>query len=338
MEQRLRKYLKSRKTVQISLTELQSIFPGETDYFQFAELIKRMEAEGVLRPVKKHHTNNKPIPLYHTYRINRGVFKDELLDHIQVKVLQVHESIKLQAYYSLSQQVWEKDFPYIQKIDQYIQRNGFPEKEASAPERSYEILGDEKWIDFKGGKALLSRIGLWDKLKITYNVDPLMMAVNLKGIHQVEHFHLVVENKATFHDCLESLKMSPLTALVYGAGWKIVSNLVLLPKQLSLENGENQILYFGDLDYEGISIWYMLQEKEVIPPAVPFYKALLGKPATYGKESQRKNPKALEHFITYFSQEEGDRIKSLLASGCYYPQEGLNREEIKSIWRHVHGG
>jgi len=91
-------------------------------------------------------------------------------------------------------------------------------KEGSAPERSYELLGDEKWIDFKGGKALLQRIRLWDKLKINYNVDPLMVAVNSGILWKSAHCHLVVENKATFHDCLESLNISPLTALLYGAG------------------------------------------------------------------------------------------------------------------------
>lgn len=333
MDKVLRTYLQSRKSVQISLSELQSIFPGETDYSDFANLIKQFEAENILKPVKKHNTNNKSIPLYHTYRINKSYFKDRLLDHIQSTILKVHESLNLQTYFSLDEKTWKKDLPFIKKIDQYIKGKGFPKNEASAPERSYEMIGDEKWIDLKGGKALLQRIGIWDKLKITYNVDPLMAAINPKMINQSEHLHLVVENKATFYDCLESLEDTSFTSLIYGAGWKIVCNIAMLDKQLGIEGSKSKIYYFGDLDYEGISIWYMLREKDNINLAVPFYQALLSKVPTPGKVNQRKNSEALEQFISCFSKEEEKRIETLLESGCYYPQEGLSKAQIKKVWR-----
>ena len=36
----------------------------------------------------------------------------------------------------------------------------------TAPERSYEITGDEKWIDENGGREILERVKLLEKLKI----------------------------------------------------------------------------------------------------------------------------------------------------------------------------
>lgn len=311
------------------------MFPGDTAYGSLAALIKNYEAEGILKPVKSHRTNGKNPPLYNTYRINKAHFKDQLLDHIQATRLKVHRGINLQGYFSLDERAWEKDLPFITAIDAYIKKDGLPAKEASAPERSYEILGDEKWIDFKGGKALLQRIGLWDELRITYNADPLMVAVNPKMINQAEHRHLVVENKATFYDCLEHLKETGFTSLVYGAGWKAVSNLGLLPKQLGLDSVKNQVYYFGDLDYEGISIWHFLKDRIDVILAVPFYQALLTKTKTLGKENQRKNLEALEQFKNCFLKEEGQKIKSLLEAGFYYPQEGLSKEQIKEAWGQI---
>lgn len=328
-------YLKARKNIQVSLSELQSLFPGDTDYISLANLILDYEEKEILKPVKSHKTNKKNPPLYNSYRINKSYFKDQLVDHIQAKTLKIHKNINLQAYFSLDEKTWRRDLPFIVMIDKYIKEKGLPENEASAPERSYEIVGDEKWIDFKGGRTLLQRIDIWSKLRITYNADPLMIAINPKMINQIEQRHLIVENKATFYDCLGNLKDTTFSSLVYGAGWKIVSNINLLYKQLGLEDGKNRIYYFGDLDYEGISIWYNLNDKGYLYLAVPFYQALLTKEETSGKENQRRNPEALQKFIRCFPKEEGQKIGTLVETGYYYPQEGLSKDEIREAWRKI---
>lgn len=330
-------YLKSRKNKEVPLTELEGLFSGNTDYNSFASVVQLLEEKNILKPVKSHKTNNKIIPLYNTYRINKSYFKDQLLDQIQTFKFKANNNINLQSYFSLNEGEWKKDFPYIQILDNYIKEKNFPSSEASAPERSYEIVGDEKWIDEKGGKALLQRLDIWDKLKISYNVEPLMIAINPKNIKNSAHNHIIVENKATFYDFLSSLEETNFTSLVYGAGWKIVSNISMLEKQLGIKAKEHKLFYFGDLDYEGISIWNTLNEKIAVIPAVEFYKALLIKPATQGKKNQRENSKAVDRFTAYFSKKEKDKIEELLKERYYYPQEGLNKDEIKEIWGKLNG-
>lgn len=326
-------YLKSYKNKEVSLIELESLFSGDTDYNSFANIVKLFEGNNILKPVKTHRTNNKPIPLYNTYRINKSYFKDQLLDQIQTFKLKANKNIDLQKYFTLGEKEWIKDLPYIRIIDNYIKENGLPNSDASAPERSYEIVGDEKWIDEKRGKALLQRLNLWDKLKISYNLDPLMIAINPNNVNRPTHIHMVVENKATFYDFLDGIGDTQFTSLVYGAGWKIVGNITMLEKQLGLTNSHHKLFYFGDLDYEGISIWNTLNEKINITPAVDFYIALIMKNATQGKENQRENREAVNTFASYFQELEGKKIKELLKDRYYYPQEGLSRSEIGEIWR-----
>lgn len=337
LDKKIVSYLKSRKNIEIPLIEIEKLFTGDISYGDFAKTIKSLEENNILIPVKSHKTNNKSIPLYNTYRINKSYFKDKLINQIQTFKLKADENINLQSYFSLSEHEWNRDLQYIKLIDAYVKERGFPNNEAPPPERSYEIMGDEKWIDEKGGKALLERLGIWNKLKISRNVDPLMFAINPKNINNPTNKHIIIENKSTFYDFLSSLDQTCFTSLIYGSGWKIVSNIIMLEKQLGLKNKKHKLFYFGDIDYEGISIWNTLNEKRHIIPAVTFYSKLLEKPAAQGKENQKENVGALENFIDYFSNEEGNKIKMLLKQRYYYPQEGLGKDEIGEIWRKFDG-
>lgn len=332
MEDKIISFLKSQKNKMISLTELQKIFPGDTDYESLAKQIILLEDEGILTGVKSHKTNNKSISLYNTYRINKSHFKDKLIDEIQSYKLKFNQNINLNIYFSLNEKEWKKDLKYIKLIDDYIKRNGLADRESSSQEMSYKLIGDEKWIDEAGGKTLLNRIDMWDKLKISYNMDPLMLAINPVSIDNTIHLHMIVENKATFYDFLYSLPRTNFTSLVYGSGWKIISNISMLEKQLGLEDKENIIYYFGDLDHEGISIWNRLNDERQIYLAVDFYKAFLKNTAERGKFTQNKNIKALENFKKYFDDQDKIKIEEILKDECYYPQESLNKDEIEIIW------
>ncbi|WP_350344032.1 Wadjet anti-phage system protein JetD domain-containing protein [Proteinivorax tanatarense] len=330
MREKIISHLKSSKKTTVKLNELQGLFSGDVSYNEFTHVIQSLEQKGLLKPVKSHNTNNKKIPLYNTYRINKLAFKDQLVDDIQKFKLSSHPLIDLSYYFSSSESQWQKDLPFIKLVDNYLRYSGVPHKEASAAERSYQITGDEKWIDFKGGKSLLNRIAVYDKLRIAYNADPLMVAVNPKNFTS-PYIHLIVENKATFYDFQHFMEESFLTSLIYGSGWKIIGNINLLQKQLSLPDKGHRFYYFGDLDWEGLSIWSGVFEKQKVLPAAGFYQMLLTKPATSGKKNQKRNKEALEKFTKHFNENEAEKIKKLLAGGYYYPQEGLGRDEIAKV-------
>lgn len=336
MEEKLIEYLKNRKNLKINLLELQNIFSGEVDYINFAKVIKLLEEKEILIPINKNGMNKKAIPLYNSYKIKKIYFKSQLANKIESLILILNENIKLESYYSYSEEELDKDIFWIKKVSEYLNLNGFPLEGASSEERSYALVEDEKWIEYKGGKKILSNIEILDKMKIIYNVEPLMLAINKRLYREnINHKHLVVENKATFYDLLEDIENSPFTSLVFGSGWKIVGNINLLDKQLGLKNLRNDVYYFGDLDNEGISIWYSLKEKKEINLATEYYSELIKKKLTKGKENQYKNETAISEFLKYFSDLEGEEILKLLKNGCYYPQESLSQKELSKIWRNL---
>ncbi len=330
MKNRLILYLKTYKKSTITLSELESLFSGEVTYKEIAGSIKKLIEEDILTEKNPKNKNGKEISLAYKFGINKFNLNKEHIQEIQKVALQISNGIDLQNYYKLSDKVWNRDMPYIYKVNDYI-KNGFLETEfKTVQEVSFDISGDEKWIDEKGGKKLLENINLWDKLRILHSNDPLMMAVNPGEFNRRTYAHLIVENKATFLALMDALKETTFTSLIFGSGWKIVSNIVLLEKQLNIK-GEHVLYYFGDLDYEGVSIWNSLNEKRGAILAVNFYSAMLKKNRSKGKENQQKNTNALNNFLECFKSEEKNSIKNILENGSYLPQEALNKGNYSAI-------
>ncbi|WP_273129381.1 Wadjet anti-phage system protein JetD domain-containing protein [Bacillus weihaiensis] len=335
MKSKIISILEQVKGSMITLSELESVATTLDTYDDFSATIHTLLDEGYMTPVKSHGTNWMGLP--NSFRIQKGKVKQSLIEEIQAIQFKVHPTIELRPYFSSSKKKWKEDKPWIMLIDDYLQENGLPTSFTNSSERSYEVMKDEKWIDEKGGKALLDKINLYDKLKITKTPDPLMFAINPNNLLMNDrvHKHLIVENKATYSGLIESLLTTNFTTLIYGSGWKIASSLNQLPNQLGLPDKENQheIYYFGDLDYEGISIYFHLYEKYNVKLARCFYEAMLRKPFYKGKENQTKNEIAVHHFLYEFSQEDQKKILAMFEEHAYYPQEVLTKEELHTIWR-----
>ncbi|OFI06014.1 hypothetical protein CLOACE_13950 [Clostridium acetireducens DSM 10703] len=334
-------YLKSYKKSTIKLGELENLVSGDITYNEFAKSIKRLVNENILIQKNPNNNNGKEISLPYKFGINRYELRKEHVNKIQKYELKISKEIDLQEYFNLNENMWNKDLPYIEKINDYINKKGFPRNYTTAQERSFNIVGDEKWIDEKGGRKILERIKIWEKLNIVNNSDPLMLAINPKKLKtsskqllKITYYHLIVENKATFLELLDVLKDTKFTSLIWGSGWKIVANITMLEKQLGVQ-GEHKIYYFGDLDNEGISIWNSLNEKVNAFLAVEFYRKLINKNYSLGKETQIEDYNALKNFFEFFSDKENEKIKNILNKGGYLPQEALNKNELRDIWRNT---
>lgn len=138
------------------------------------------------------------------------------------------------------------------------------------------------------------------------------------------------------HDRKISVLGMEIGTLIYGAGKGILRSFLDfdLCAEPYMTNGKNRIYYFGDLDYEGIGIYESLAEmvsgRWEILPFVRAYEAMEAKAdGTCGlmnlpdtKEQQNRNIQ--EKFFSYFDGEMVSRMKTVLESGKYIPQEILN--------------
>ena len=153
---------------------------------------------------------------------------------------------------------------------------------------------------------------------------------------------VILENKDTFYsmrrhllggkDELFGMKTG---TLIYGAGKGILKRFQDLDVCMEpyMTDEENEIYYFGDLDYEGIGIYERLaalfREKWEIIPFVRAYERMLKKGHDAGLDSlpetkEQQNQKISGEFFRYFSEESADEMKAVIESGKYIPQEILN--------------
>ncbi|THF75371.1 Wadjet anti-phage system protein JetD domain-containing protein [Cohnella fermenti] len=316
----------------IKLRQLENLFEGEVEYDIFFAAIRQLEMEELLKPIKSHGINHHG--LAHAFRIQKQDLNKPLQEQIRIKQLQIHPLINLSCYFTLSLETWENDQELINRLNRYINEKGLPDKEAFSSERSYELAGDEKWIDEGGGRAFLERVGIYSSLRIVSIPEPLMFAINPSQMASAEHIHLIVENKAVYAALSTCLVESPYTTLIYGSGKSFLSSIMKLEEQLNMPDRTHRLLYFGDLDREGITIWNSLHHRRFAPPCLIFYRALLEKDFTYGKQNQRHNHEAENNFVRFFLAHEQDKVRQMLAKGGYYPQEALKADELREIWRH----
>lgn len=332
IDKKIRDYLQIYNKKTILLEDLEKTCDGQVSYEQFSNIILELINEEVLTKFKNgkiHHQNPR---LHYKYKFHKPKLNKEL--SYQIHTLQKkYMRLNLSTYYHLTMKDWEKDLPYIKQINEYITENAhLPKDEVLHTELSFQLVGNEKWIENGHGREVLERLGLWDNIKIQKHPDPLMMAINTNNLNKKIYFHLIVENKSNYYALLGDLSNSDFTTLIYGQGWKITSNIKQLEKQLPSLKGIHKIFYFGDLDYEGISIWHNLSQVRKIDLALDFYKELIKQKESETSKNQKRNKKAMEVFLNNFNNEK-EIIDQLLKDGKYYPQEAILEEKQREILR-----
>jgi YHS domain-containing protein len=326
----VRRYLKKHKNKTILLSRIESIATDFNTYSDMRDVILLLVEEGILEPVMASGNNGKGMPLYNKYRVVKSKLNAEKNRLINTKMYHVSSELNLEEYLSLPIEVFLEDQEVIDQIDSYIKEHGLPIGKY-LPELSYDLTGDEKWIEKKGGKKILRRLKLYDKVLPQQKSDPLAFGMNKKCINKMHHTHLIIENKTPFLHILKHLDQSNFSTVIYGQGWKITSGLGLFEEQFPL--GEShQFFYFGDIDKAGIAIYEHIRNRYNVKLAKEFYKSIEVKRKYKGKETQHCNQDAINQFI----EELGDTkdhsyIQRMLDDDMYQPQEALSELDLKEI-------
>ncbi len=328
----MREKIVAIKNSYITLDLLEKFAGAGQTYEQFGLEVLELESEGVLVAVKKAGRNNKIPSLAYKYRINRAVLNKDVQQVIESKRFKLHATLNIDEYFHLPKEEWENDYPFIEKINTYIETYGLPISEVPAPERSLALVGDEKWIQEKGGQKVLERLQIWDVLKIIPVSDPLAFIINPNKFNNSQHLHLIVENKTTFDGLSTAIKNTPFTTLIYGQGYKITKSIEYFHKQLPLDDATHSFYYFGDLDWEGIKIWNQLTNKLDVKLAIPFYLACIEKTPTSLKTNQKPSEEATKLFLSFFGRAPREKIIIALENQLYWPQEVLSSQELKQVW------
>lgn len=388
----LTKWKKSR----IELDSLQQQCHG-ISCEDFVVLIRDCMNKGILLPIKSAGSNGSGLPYKFTIAKGRLLSDNVAQINKTVQAGAFSSLLSFSWYYEQPLKVWEAELPYIRLLDAYLKAHQ-QMAPASIQQRSFEIFHDEKWLlehdDFPGhiGLNLKQLFIVTQPDPLMLAINPFRWSRYLSetwlgntsvnkqernseyqgaarlGNHQeckqenkpLERicYHLAVENKAAYYGLLPYLPESPFVSLILGYGWKIAGNLPQLAVQLGQLPVRHRVLYFGDFDAEGISIWYSLMNTGAhslaahadgcqrgssvadsgagssiqVELAVEFYRAMLALSPVRGKGNQQLNQIALEAFGKCFSKDERECWQRILQEGRYYPQEILSSDILGRIF------
>lgn len=182
-------------------------------------------------------------------------------------------------YYLGNMEAYLKDRTFVLLLNDFIKEHNECLKEAASyNERSFEIWGREKLLNREGGIRILKNLGLTpEELNVYDTTEPLAYYSHHKRVPQQI---LILENKDTFYSMRRHLLDNDLMilgkeigTLIYGGRKSIHKSFqdFTLCVEPYLNDKRNEILYFGDLDYEGILIYESLSFN---PPFKHYWKSL----------------------------------------------------------------
>ena len=136
----------------------------------------------------------------------------------------------------------------------------------------------------------------------------------------------------------ETVFGTPFGTLIYGAGKGILRSYqdFSFCVEPYMRAQENQLYYFGDLDYEGIGIYERLAERFARNRLIPFiaaYERMIQKSRVYSELPETKagqNRSIGGYFFSFFSERTVREMTKILESGRYIPQEILNIGDFKT--------
>lgn len=326
----------------ITLEDLKKLYYKyyEQGYGIFAKYIEALREKEILEPVQSSKTNGKKPALFQKYRIlSERKDVDIYMEELKYKICPKLDI----SYYVKHIETYIKEREWVLALNRFlIEQPQQLETVISKNERSFQIWCYEKFLD-KEGKNVLKHLKFpMEQLNIYTASEPLAYFSYEKNIGQNV---LLIENRDTFCTIRRLMLEQgnilfgiPIGTVVYGAGKRMYKSYqdFDLSVEPYVSDRSNTILYFGDMDYEGIGIYEKVYEilstKYEVKLFVNVYKRMLEKAQlciTLPDMKEKQNNNVKDFFFHAFTREEQEKMKSILKDGKYIPQEILHAGDFK---------
>jgi hypothetical protein len=328
----------------IETDDLQRIVK-EPDYNKFYQIVINAVEKGVLEPVKASKTNGMFLPLYNKYKIKKPE------EDMEIYLQQIR---KLSPYLNISGYlenvtIFKKHMAIVSGLSDFLWRDERLLKEPmSINERSFSIWGKEKFL--KENKSIINEIlkfnGLDESYLNFYNTpEPFFEYIHSKELNNAV---LVLENKDTWFTMRRIMQETGkndiygerVDVLLYGEGSKISKPEALqeyIFMMLGNKGSGAKVLYFGDLDLEGIHIFNRVRRANPeldIKPFSEIYRLMLnlarGRNLPLTKDKRELEIDIIE-FEQFLCENSIKDIKSIIETGKYIPQEIVNYQVIMDL-------
>ena len=146
-------------------------------------------------------------------------------------------------------------FSELLQVNDFLRHGGSERVMVPIKERSLQIFGDEKRLDLLHSSALF-RVGRLDLEKhLRCEVIGVPLAWKRGPSSASDQPLIVIENAATWHSyCRWNAERCLFSAVVYGDGNRFADGTRYLCDIFNEIGGPRQVLYFGDLDPQGLVI------------------------------------------------------------------------------------
>lgn len=321
----------------ISLEQLQKESRKEAYQEQYRYICEQIEKQKIIA-VKSSPLNGKTPALHQSYWVleEKPDYKAEL-EELKFKMVPAIRT----DYYLDHPDVYQKEEKWVKLLNRYFMEQGDTKPEpVSLNERSFQIWGREKFLQKEQGKKILTHCGVTlEQLSVYHTTEPLAYYSYSSRVPQTV---LILENKDTFYSMRKSMLRGKsrifgeeIGTVIYGAGKGILRSFedFRFCVEPHINDSGNKILYFGDLDYEGIGIYerleHLFRAEHEIEPFVQAYEKMVRKAEKNGMDflpdtSEKQNRNISGQFFQYFTGGIKEKMKQILLAEKYIPQEIIN--------------
>lgn len=266
----------------ITKPQLEKLLAVTDDEVLFS-VVDALQHESLLEPVLSSHTNgNRIYPIYLKYRITLPAksFETELTE-----ISKLHPSLQTGGMLQSRPEVYQKYRDRFQLLDQYLFVNGTDRIPVSRKERSFEIFGEEKFLDDTNFCRLLEKLGM-GKERLAFYDTPEYCFNDFIPERKAAMTLLICENKdiwfnirrRMFEDNAGSLFGVPIDGVVYGCGNQVSQKNALTAYTAFMGGGKISYLYWGDIDRAGLNIYLSLRKNNPdldVSLFIPAYEEML---------------------------------------------------------------
>ena len=224
-------------------------------------------------------------------------------------------------------------FAELRKLNEFLQQSQEERPVVPIKERSLQIFGDEKRLDTLLGSALFRPP---DRLDVQRDLRCELIGVPLawkRGPAEASARPLIVlENAATWHSyCRWNAEHKLFSGVIYGDGNRFVDGIRYLPDIFSEIGGLRRIVYFGDLDPQGLLIPQEASARAQaagLPPVEPdlwSYGRLLALGEGCGQPWEGEPPSST---LCDWLGDLAEPVRQLFASGHRLAQEHVGWEVL----------
>ncbi len=311
------------------------------NYQEEFDYIKKLIDEGSISPIKASGTNGKKPAMFRAFWISdKEIDYSEYIDELKYKL-----STDINPeFYLQHPEIYAKEREYVIALSKYLEKSANELKiTVSENERSYAIWKKEKFLSGHGQRDTVSAVSVLrhcgisvDKLNVYHTTEPLVYF----SIDKVRPQNiLVLENLDPFYGMRKRLMSGrndilgkKFSTLIYGGGKRVnafFTGFNVFAEDY-LKDSSNVFYYYGDLDYEGIGIFESFTDRFKdslnIVPFIEAYTELISniKIDELPNSKQLQNRNIDTYFFSFFDGVIAEKMKNILESGKYVPQEKLS--------------